>query len=161
MDHNLLKRMAPMLILEILKAYTDEDHGLKVNEIVEYMESDYGVTMERKAVSRMLLDMKELSDIPGNGSNWKLPMGFTILCDERPRRTGNIRDNWRLAGEFEDAELRLLTDAVLAIRNYPATGCWRNWKSRAVPLSGRTASMFVPLGRKIWATSRCSSMWGR
>lgn len=119
-DHefaNLIKRMSHFLVLEILGAYTDLEHGLKVSEIVELLEQNYGVPMERKAVSRILNDLKALSDIPDNHSNWKLPMKYTILCDESPRRTGAIRDNWRLQGAFEDAEVRLLTDALLSVPN--------------------------------------------
>lgn len=122
-DHefgNLIKRTSHLLVLEILEAYTDEEHGITLTKVLELLEQDYGVTMERKAVSRILNDLKEISEIPPNNSNWKLPMKFTILCQEHPRRTGAIRDNWRIAREFEDAEVRLLTDALLSIRNYPS-----------------------------------------
>ena len=119
MDHNFMKRMAPLLILEILRAHTDEEQGLKVSRIVELLESDYNVQMERKAVSRILNDLLEISQIPED-YDWKNPMGFSVECSVTPRSTGDIRDDWRLCREFEDAEVRLLTDAVLAMRNYPA-----------------------------------------
>lgn len=143
MDHNLHKRMAPMLILEILRAYTDEDHGLQVNEIVAYLESDYGITAERKAVSRVLNDLKELSEIPENNSNWKLPMQFTIRCDGHTHRT-----NWRLVGKFEDAELRLLIDAVLAIRNYPADRLLKNLEKQGSAVIRKNSQYVRALGEK-------------
>lgn len=117
-DQNFIKRIAPMLILNVLKAHADEENGLQVNEIVRLLEEDYGVTMERKAVSRILNDLYELSEIPYNPSNWRIPVHFGIKCDFLQRSTGNIRSNWRISSVLEDAEVRLLTDALLAVRNY-------------------------------------------
>lgn len=118
-DHNFMKRMAPFLVLEILKAYTDEEHGLKVTRIVELLQQDYGITMERKAVSRILNDLLELSEIPQE-YDWKNPMPFSIKFDVIPRSTGDIRENWRLCKEFEDAEICLLTDLLVSVPGYPA-----------------------------------------
>ncbi len=117
-DHHLLKRMTPFLVLEILKNYTDGAHGLKVSQIVELLQEDYGVTAERKAVSRILNDLFELTEIPPEYS-WKRPMPYTIKFDTKPRSSGDIRENWRLYKIFEDVEVRLLMDAVQAIQGYP------------------------------------------
>ena len=117
-DQNFIKRIAPMLILNVLKAHSDEDNGLQVSEIVQFLEEDYGITMERKTVSRTLNDLYELSEIPYNSTNWKLPVHFGIKCDSRQRSTGDIRSNWRISSVMEDAEVRLLTDALLAVRHY-------------------------------------------
>jgi len=107
-----------MLILNVLKAHSDEDNGIQVSEIVRFLEEDYGVTMERKAVSRTLNDLYEISEIPYNPTNWRIPVHFGIKCDSRSRSTGDIRFNWRLSSVLEDAEVRLLIDALLAVRNY-------------------------------------------
>lgn len=117
-DQNFIKRIAPMLILNVLKAHSDEDNGLQVNEVVRFLEEDYGITMERKAVSRTLNDLYEISEIPYNPTNWRIPVHFSIKCDSRHRSTGDIRSNWRIGSVLEDAEVRLLTDALLAVRNY-------------------------------------------
>ena len=116
-DHNFMKRMAPLLVLEILKVHTDEEHGLKVTQIVELLEQDYHVVLERKAVSRILNDLLELSEIPEN-YDWKNPMRFSIKYETTKRKTGDIRDGWRLCREFEDAELRMIMDAVLSVRSF-------------------------------------------
>lgn len=116
-DHNFMKRMAPFLVLEILKAHTDEEHGLKVTEIVELLKKDYEVEMERKSVSRILSDLLELSEIPGD-YDWKNPMPFSIKFDVIPRSNGDIRENWRLCKEFEDTELRMIMDALLSVRSF-------------------------------------------
>lgn len=115
---NFMKRMTPFLVLEILKNHTDDTHGLKLTQVVELLEEDYGVTMERKAVSRILNDLYELTEI-SQAYNWKHPMPYTIDFDTRPRSTGDIRENWRIYKTFEDVEVRLLSDAVQAVQGYP------------------------------------------
>jgi hypothetical protein len=117
-DYNFMRRMAPFLVLEILKNHTDEEHGLKVSQIVALMEEDYGITLNRKAVSSILNDLLELSEIPQEYS-WKNPMKFSIKFDVVPRSSGDIRENWRLCKEFEEGEIRLLTDLVKTVPGYP------------------------------------------
>lgn len=119
MGKSFLKHSMPLLILEILKNHTDEEHGLKITQIVDLLASEYGITTERKAVSRVLNDLQKVSEIP-ESFDWKNPVAFSILCDVTPRSTGDIRDNWRVCKEFEDAELRLLLDAVSTMDNYSA-----------------------------------------
>ena len=117
-DHNFMKRMAPFLVLEILKNHTDDTHGLKLTQVVELLEEDYGVTMERKAVSRILNDLYELTEI-SQAYSWKHPMPYTIDFDTRHRSGGDIRENWRIYKTFEDVEVRLLSDAVQTVKGYP------------------------------------------
>lgn len=117
-DLNFMKRMAPFLVLEILKNHTDDTHGLKLTQVVELLEEDYGVTMERKAVSRILNDLYELTEI-SQAYSWKHPMPYTIKFDTRPRSSGDIRENWRIYKTFEDVEVRLLSDAVQTVQGYP------------------------------------------
>lgn len=117
-DLNFMKRMAPFLVLEILKNHTDDTHGLKLTQVVDLLEEDYGVTMERKAVSRILNDLYELTEI-SQAYSWKHPMPYTIKFDTRPRSSGDIRENWRIYKTFEDVEVRLLSDAVQTVQGYP------------------------------------------
>lgn len=117
-DHSFMKRMAPFLVLEILKKYTDEEHGLKVSQIVALMEQDYNITIDRKSVGRILNDLLELSEIPQE-YDWKNPMHFSIKFDVTKRSTGDIHDNWRLCKEFEDTEVRLLIDLLMSLQGYP------------------------------------------
>ena len=117
-DHNFMRRMAPFLVLEILKNHTDEEHGLKVSQIVELMEKDYSININRKSVSSILNDLLALSEIPQE-YDWKNPMPFSIKFDITKRSTGDIRENWRLCKEFEDTEVRLLMDLVMSVKGYP------------------------------------------
>ena len=123
-DHeftNLLKRMAHILVLEILKNHTDEEHGLKVTQVLELLEEDYGMTMERKAVSRILNDLYDLTEIPEEYS-WKNPMPYSIKYTPRPRSSSEIRENWRLCKKFDDVEVQVLMDLVPTVKGYPAAG---------------------------------------
>ena len=44
------KKLALIRILDILKFYSDVNHPLTQEEIIDYLESDYGIVIERKAV---------------------------------------------------------------------------------------------------------------
>lgn len=88
------KKLALLRILQILEQYSDFDHPLKQEDIARYLERDYGIVIERKAVGRNLSLLKEA--------------GYDIASD----RGGS----YLAAREFDDAELRLLIDGVLASR---------------------------------------------
>ena len=74
-----------------MQKYTDCDHPLKQEEIALHLDRDYGIVIERKAVSRNLSLLKEA--------------GFDIVSG----RAGCYLDS----REFEDSELKLLIDGVL------------------------------------------------
>lgn len=120
-DHSFMKRMAPFLVLEILKNHTDDEHGLKVTQIVELLEADYSVTMERKAVSRILNDLYELTEMSKSYS-WKNPMPYSIKYDGRFRSSSEIKENWRIGKPFDDVEIQLLVDAAQTVKGYPVAG---------------------------------------
>lgn len=93
-----IKKLYILYILDVLKRYTDFHHPLKQQEIIQKIKADYDVDIERKAVSRNIGDLCDL--------------GFEIEKD----------GGYYLASrEFEDAELRLLIDSVMASRYIPKT----------------------------------------
>ena len=53
------KKLAILRILEILKKYTDVDHPITQEKIAEYLEQEYGIVIERKAIGRNLSLLKE------------------------------------------------------------------------------------------------------
>lgn len=85
------KKLALLRIWQILQKYSDFNHPLTQDEIVEILDRDYGISIERKAVSRNLSLLKEA--------------GIEI----ESRRAGNYLET----REFEDSELKLLIDGVL------------------------------------------------
>lgn len=88
------KKMLNMLILDILKRYSDADHRLTQQEIIRLLKSNYDMECDRRSVKNNILYLKEL--------------GYDI----------SMEDKYYLATrEFEDAELRMLIDSVLYSKN--------------------------------------------
>ena len=84
------KKMLNMLILEILRRYSDEHHSLTQQEIIKLLEKNYDMPCDRRSVKANVLSLKE--------------MGYDI----------DMEDGYRLLSrEFDDAELRILIDSVL------------------------------------------------
>ena len=88
------KKLALLRILEIFKNYSDQMHPLKQEDIAKHLEREYGVNLERKAISRNISLLKEA--------------GYEI----ESTREGSFL----LEREFEDSELRMLIDGVLSSR---------------------------------------------
>ncbi len=86
------KKLALLRILQIFKRHSDYNHPLKQEDIAAYLENDYGIVIERKAISRNISLLKEA--------------GYEI---ESSRRGSYLEER-----EFEDAELRMLIDGVLS-----------------------------------------------
>lgn len=87
------KALAPLRILQILNEHSDCDHPLLQKQIGAYLQEDYRIELERKAVSRHIEALKNAGYIQEAEKN------RGVYLAERP---------------FEDAELRMLIDGVLA-----------------------------------------------
>ncbi len=99
------KKLALLRILHILLYHSDEKHPLKQEDIAEYLEKDYGIVIERKAIGRQLALLHEAYDAPNSP--------IVLISD---RRKGTYVEQ----REFEDTELRLLIDGVLSSRHITA-----------------------------------------
>ncbi len=100
------KKLALLRVLHILEYYSDERHPLTQEDIAKYLEKDYGITLERKAVARQISLLKEAYDYPNSP--------ITICTD---RRKGTYIEQ----RTFEDAELKMLIDGVLSSRYITAS----------------------------------------
>ena len=85
------KKLALLRIWQILQKHSDYDHPLTQEDIIKYLENDYGIEMERKAVGKNIADLRDAG------------------IDIGSRRAGSYIDS----REFEDSELKLLIDGVL------------------------------------------------
>lgn len=94
-----IKKLYILYLLDILEKYSDESHPLMQKDIMEIMERDYGVVCERKAVTRNLGNLQD--------------MGVDIVHLDR-------KGYYLGSRAFEDSELRLLIDSVIASRYIPA-----------------------------------------
>ena len=79
-----------MLILEILRKYSDEDHSLTQQEIMKLLRQNYGMDCDRRSVKNNVESLKE--------------MGYDISMERGYRL---------MSREFDDSELRILIDSVL------------------------------------------------
>lgn len=84
------KKMLNMLILDILKEYSDEKHRLTQQEIIRLLKANYGMECDRRSVKNNVLNLVEL--------------GYEISMDD---------GYYLISREFDDAELRMLIDSVL------------------------------------------------
>ena len=92
------KKLALLRIWQILQQYSDEKHLLTQDDIIKYLDKDYGIVLERKSVGRNLSLLRE-ADI-----------------EIRTERGGSYLVN----RDFEDSELRLLIDGVVCSRHIEA-----------------------------------------
>lgn len=92
------KKVAILYIIRILERDTDADHMLTHEAIIEKLEHEYGIVLERKAVARNLAILKEA--------------GYDVVT--------TTRGAYIASHTFEDSELRLLIDGVLSDRFIPA-----------------------------------------
>ncbi len=95
------KKLALLRVLHVLEYYSDIEHPLTQDEIVDYLEKDYGIVLERKAVGRQLSLLKEAYDYPN------API---VICSDKRKGT------YIQQRAFEDSELRMLIDGVLSSR---------------------------------------------
>lgn len=93
------KKTLIMRIYQILEEYSDEDHPLKQQTIIDKLEHDYGIECERKAVSRNLGYLQD--------------MGFDVEITGKGAYLASRR--------FENSELRLLIDSVMGSRHINPT----------------------------------------
>ena len=89
------KKLALIRIWQIFNKYSDYNHPLTQDDIAKHLERDYGIVIERKAISRNISLLKEAG------------------VDIESRRAGSYIEE----REFEDSELKLLIDGVLCSKH--------------------------------------------
>lgn len=89
------KKMAVLRILQILEKYSDRDHPLTQERILYYLERDYGIELERKAVGKNLDLLRDAN--------------YDIVSDRH--------GTYLAERAFDDSEVRFLIDSVLYAKN--------------------------------------------
>ncbi|MBQ8540632.1 MAG: WYL domain-containing protein [Clostridia bacterium] len=107
------KKMITINILNILRKYSDMDHRLTGQEIMEYLKKDYYMDVDRKTVKRNLMNLTELD----YGIDYE-----EITRTDAKGRESSICTNWYIQREFDDSELRFLIDSLLFAR-VPSSQC--------------------------------------
>lgn len=93
------KKMLILAILEILRKYTDCEHGLLQADIIEKLEKDYDLTATRKSVRANLTELQIA--------------GYPI----------DYNNGWYYEHEFCSAELNLILDSLMYNPNIPYHQC--------------------------------------
>lgn len=123
-------KLALVRILQILEQYSDFDHPLKQQDIIDHLEKDYGIVIERKAVGRNLSLLKEA--------------GYDIASDRR--------GSFLAERTFDDSELRLLIDGVLASKHITA----KHSKELIEKLCSLSNKYFRSHVKNIWSVNESS-----
>lgn len=108
------KKMLIINILDILRRYSDADHRLSQKDIIEILQNEYDMEVDRKAVKRNLMNL--------------IDFGYNIEFSEsiRMNKYGEeetIYTDWYMERDFSDAELRLLIDSLLFSKHIPYSQC--------------------------------------
>ena len=91
------KKMIIINILDILKKYSDMDHRLTQQDIVEILKKEYYMNVDRKTVKRNLMNLLDLD------------CGIDYTEIARKDENGNessICTDWYMMREFDDSELQ-------------------------------------------------------
>jgi predicted DNA-binding transcriptional regulator YafY len=86
------KKLALIRILQILQKHSDSEHPITHEKIVDLLERDYGIQVERKAIGR----------------------NVSLLCEAGFEIETTKKGSYLAERTFEDSELRLLIDGVLS-----------------------------------------------
>lgn len=110
------KKMMNMYVYDILRRNTDAEHPMTQREIQKRLESEYDMTVDRKAVKANLEDLI-------NDGSYNIEYSTKIRFTPN-RSTGEIEKSEILTGfyynnVFTDSELRLLMDSVLFSKSIP------------------------------------------
>lgn len=117
------KKLIIFNILDILRKYSDEDHRLSQRDIEEILKTEYGMSVERKAIKRNLMDLIEFG--------YELEYSETMrMIPVKDKQTGETRleesytlSDFYLVRDFTDSELRLLIDSLLFSKHIPYSQC--------------------------------------
>lgn len=93
------KKLTILRILDILKEYSDYDHPLKYEDIINYLSSLYDIDIDRKTVGRNITYLKDA--------------GYEI--------TSTRKGSYLEFRDFDDSELHMLIDGVLSSKYITAT----------------------------------------
>ena len=124
------KKFMLLNILMILHQYTDENNRLSQKNIIDILQNDYDMKVDRKSVMRNLIDLGNY--LEGTGYELEYEVGYRkvpvkvegtneYLVDsdtgERVYEEQEVMSDFYLKRPFEDSELRLLIDAIMFSMN--------------------------------------------
>lgn len=121
------KKLALLRIWQILREESDYDHPMTQADLADRLEREYGIVIERKAVSRNISMLREAGVEVEQGQRG-------VYLDRR---------------DFEDAELRMLIDGVLSSKHITA----KHSKELIERLCGQSNKYFKPHIRNVYSVN--------
>ena len=121
------KKLALLRIWQILKEESDYDHPMTQADLADRLEREYGIVIERKAVSRNISMLREAGVEVEQGQRG-------VYLDRR---------------DFEDVELRMLIDGVLSSKHITA----KHSKELIERLCGQSNKYFKPHIRNVYSVN--------
>ncbi len=113
------KKLLPMLILDILRKYSDADHRLSQRDIMDILKNEYDMSADRKAIRRNIGNLMDMGyEIEYSEAIRMMPNPKTGELEE-----SSIMSDLYLVREFTDSELRLLIDSLLFSKHLPYNQC--------------------------------------
>src|SRR5690554_2768636 len=105
------KQILILDLLEVLKKYSDEEHGLTQQQILDILKNKYGYkTVQRKTVKNNLEKLRSYTKkIDGELVRTR---DVTKKFDEEENKV-KVYSNFHYKHEFNEGELRLLIDSIL------------------------------------------------
>lgn len=125
------KKLLIMNILDILQKYTDENHRLSQQDIVDILKKEYEMKANRRSIRRNIMNLMDFGyEIEYSESVRKMPVKDKkgkIMYDpdtgEKITEDNIIWSDFYLVRDFTDSELRLLIDGLLFSRHIPYSQC--------------------------------------
>lgn len=113
------KKLLPMLILDILRKYSDADHRLSQRDIMDILKNEYDMSADRKAIRRNIGNLMDMGyEIEYSEAIRMMPNPKTGELEE-----SSIMSDLYLVRDFTDSELRLLIDSLLFSKHLPYNQC--------------------------------------
>lgn len=109
-----------LMLLRVLEEHSNVDKGLTQQQIISYLKDEYDVEVERKAIADDITLLMEICEM--------FPKKFDFEIESS--RSGGVA---MVSRKFDDSELQLLIDSVIANRNIP--------EKQAKELCNRIASL--------------------
>lgn len=125
------KKFLIMNILDILQKYTDENHRLSQKDIIDILEKEYEMKVDRKSIKRNIMNLMDFGyEIEYSECVRKVPVrdknGKDVYDPDTGKRVmedSYIWSDYYLVRDFDDSELRLLIDGLLFSRHIPYSQC--------------------------------------
>ena len=114
------KKLALIRIWQILKEYSDYDHPLTQDDIARHLENDYGIVIERKAISRNISLLKEAGYKNGFSFTITVPSNYKVHVDTAQVVVSQLK-NIGIKAAIKQVDWPTWLSDVYTNKNYEAT----------------------------------------